>query len=220
MKLINFFIQMLRPVHFRIALALMLAGFATTAIAASYDIKPDVAQPVLVADRAEVSADKVMDGIADITLTLHDSKANVTQRVILQCDVTQQTITSFYYMDDVTGGKAKGATGFQINVYDGPDSGYKAGGDYLAFDSVKDKDNLRKSFDHMKKLNGVGFLSFAYYETNGGIKANPVAHSMLLSSSYLPTIVAAMDKFPDAEGCRINGGAVSVYPLKNLTDSI
>lgn len=189
-------------------------------MAASYDIKEDVKQPALVADLASVSADKVMSGIADITLTLKNSETNTTQRIVLQCDTTQQTITSFYYLNDVLGGKAKGATGFQVNVYDGPDSGYKHNGDVKLFDSSKDKDNLRKSFDRMKKLNGVGFMSFEFFETTNDIDHNPVAHSMLLSSSYLNKILAAMDEFPDVDGCSINGGAVSVYPLKNLTDSI
>jgi len=220
MKRINPFAYLATIMPFRVAVMIMMIGFANIAIAASHNVKPDPFYPALVADRAEVTADKVMDGIADVTLTLHDSKANVTQRVVLQCDVTQQTITTYYYLDDLTGGKAQGATGFQVNVYDGPDDGYKANGDVKIFDSIKDKDNLRKSFDRMKKLNGVGFFSFEFYETRGGIKANPVAHSMLLSSSFLPAIFAAMDKYPDAEGCRINGGAVSVYPLKNLTDSI
>jgi hypothetical protein len=189
-------------------------------MAASYDIKDDVKQTALVADKASVTADKVMDGIADITLTLQNTEKNVTQRVVLQCDTTQQTITSFYYLNDVLGGKAKGATGFLVTVYDGPDGGYKHNGDVKVFDSTKTKDNLRKSFDRLKKLNGVGFISFEYVETTGGIDQNPVAYSMLLPSGYLSKILEAMDKFPDVDGCRIDGGAVSVYPLKNLTDSI
>lgn len=207
----------IRNLFYFICFSLMCSGFA---MAASYDVKEDVKQPALVADLASVSADKVMSGIADITLTLKNSETNTTQRIVLQCDTTQQTITSFYYLNDVLGGKAKGATGFQVNVYDGPDAGYKHNGDVKLFDSSKDKDNLRKSFDRMKKLNGVGFMSFEFFETTNGIDHNPVAHSMLLSSSYLKKILAAMDEFPDVDGCSINGGAVSVYPLKNLTDSI
>lgn len=205
---------------FLIALCVTLCGYATVVQAASYDVKEDVKQPALVADLASVSADKVMDGIADITLTLENKATNTKQRIMLQCDTTQQTITSFYYLDDTTGAKAKGATGFLVNVYDGPDAGYKHGGDVKVFDSTKSKDNLRNSFNRLKKLNGVGFISFEYFESNPQMGQLPIAHSMLLSSGYLDKILAAMDKYPDVQGCSINGGFVSVYPLKNLTDSI
>jgi hypothetical protein len=205
---------------FLIALCVSLCGYATVVQAASYDVKEDVKQTALVADRASVSADKVMDGIADVTLTLKNTETNTVQRVVLQCDTTQATITAFYYMNDVLGGKAQGATGFLVNVYDGPDGGYKHGGDVKVFDSTKDKDNLRKSFERLKKLNGAGFISFEFFETTGGINQNPIAHSMLLPSGYLSKILNAMDEYPDAKGCQINGGATSVYPLKNLTDTI
>lgn len=205
---------------FLIALCISLCGYGTVAQAASYDIKEDVKQPALVADLASVSADKVMDGITDVTLTLKNKATNTIQRVILQCDTTQQTITTFYYLDDTTGIKAKGATGFLVNVYGDPSTGYKHGGDVKVFDSTKDKDNLRNGFNRLKNLNGAGFISFEFFETVNGIGETPIAHSMLLSSGYLNKILSAMDKYPDAQGCDINGGAVSVYPLKNLTDSI
>lgn len=206
----------IRDLFYIICFSLMCSGFS---MAASYDIKEDVPHSALVADYASVTSDKVMDGVADITLTLQNKASNTTQRVMLQCDTTQQTITSFYYMKDVLGGKAKGANGFQINAYNNADEGYKHNGDVSVFDSTKDNYNLRKSFDLLSKLDGAGFISFEFFETNGGIDHSTIAHSMLLPSSYLPKILEAMDKYPDADGCRINGGAVSVYPLKNLTDS-
>lgn len=206
----------IRDLFYLICFSLMCSGFAN---AASYDIKENVAQTALVADYASVTADKVMDGVADVTLTLQNKATNTTQRVMLQCDTTQQTITSFYFMKDVLGGKAKGATGFLINAYNNAAEGYKHHGDVSVFDSTKDNYNLRKSFDLLSKLDGAGFISFEFFETNGGVEQNTIAHSMLLPSSYLPKILEAMDKYPDADGCRINGGAVSVYPLKNLTDS-
>lgn len=200
-----------------ICLQLFFSGFA---MSASYDVKEDIKQPAMIADLASVSTDKVMDGIADITLTLKNKATKTTQRVTLQCDTTQQTITAFYYLNDTLGGKAKGATGFLVNVYDGPDGGYKHGGDVKVFDSTKDKDNLRTSFNRLKKLNGVGFISFEFFETVNGVGQSPIAHTMLLSSGYLNNILGAMDKYPDVKGCAINGGAVSIYPLKNLTNSI
>lgn len=193
---------------------------AMTVSAASYDIKSDVTHPATVADVVTVSADKVMNGISDITVTLENTQSNTKQRIMLQCDVTQQTITAFYYLNDVLGGKAKGANGFQVNVYGDPAIGFKHNGEVKVFDSTKDKDNLRTSFDRLKKLNGVGFISFEFFETNGDIDHSTIAHSMLFSSGYLQEILKAMDAYPDVDGCSINAGAVSVYALKNLTDTI
>lgn len=201
------------------ACAFLMAGM-TLANAASYDIKRDVKEPAYVADMATITADKVMGGVVDITLTMRDSGAKVTQRVMLQCDTTQQTVTAFYYMDNIMGYKAGGANGFQVNVYGTPADGYYHNGDVKVYDSSNVKDNLRKSFNRMKKLDGTGFISFEFTETKGDIDHNTVAHSMMLPATYLNKIFAAMDKYPDADGCSIDGGFVSVYPLKNLTDEI
>lgn len=193
---------------------------AMNASGASYDIKSDTVQPATVANAVIVSADKVMNGIADITVTLENTTTNTKQRIMLQCDVTQQTITAFYYLNDVLGNKAKGANGFQINVYGDPAIGFKHNGEVKVFDSTSDKDNLRNSFNRLKKLQGAGFISFEFYETNGNIDHSTIAHSMLFSSGYLEKILEAMDKYPDVNGCDISSGAVSVYSLKNLTDTI
>lgn len=206
---------------FKIAVCVALIGFASIAHGASYDVKEETVTPVvLVADLATISSDKVMDGVTDVTLTLKDSKADITQRVVIQCDINQETITAFYYLNDTLGSKAKGANGFLITVYGNPGIGYKPGGEVTVFDSNKEKDNLRTGINRLSKLNGNGFISFEFYESKGNINKNPVAYTMLLSSGYLSKIQAAMDQHPDVKGCSLNGGFTSVYPLKNLTDSI
>lgn len=208
----------IRNLFYVICLTLFWSGFS---MGAAYDIKPDAVAttPALVADRASVTSEKVMDGITDVVLTLAHSPTKTVQRVILQCDATQQTVTSFYYLKDTLGGKAKGATGFQVNVYNGPDQGYLHNGDVMVYDSQNAKDNLRNSFNRLKQLNGVGYISFEFFETHDDIDHTPIAHTMLLPSSYLPKILAAMDKYPESQGCNIPGGFVSVYELKSLKDA-
>jgi hypothetical protein len=198
----------------------LLACISTFALAASYDIKETVVSKALVADRASVTAEKVSAGVTDIVITLAVAETKTVQRVILQCDATTQSLNVYYYLHDELGGKAKGATNFMLNVYDGPDSGYLHGGNISVFDGAAHKDNLRSSLERMKKLGGIGFISFEFYEQISGIGATPIAHSMLLPSSYVDKILAAIDSVPDSEGCNINGGFTTTYPLNNLSDSI
>lgn len=188
--------------------------------AASYDVKETVINKALVADRASVEANKVMDGITDIAITLGVSETKTVQRVILQCDATSQSLNVFYFLNDALGNKATGATNFMVNVYDGPELGYLHGGNISVFDGAVSKDNLRKAFERLKQLGGVGYISFEFYEKLEDNKKSPIAHTMLLPSSYVDKIISAMDKVPGSEGCNIDGGFTTVYPLKNLSDSI
>lgn len=203
-----------------IGLLIIATLIGNSAKAASYDIKPDTVHEALTADRASVKAEKVMDGITDVVITLAVSETTTVQRVILQCDATTQSLNVFYYMDDVLGGKAKGATNFMINVYDNASQGYLPGGNVSVFDGANHKQNLRSALETLNKLNGIGYISFEFYESNGGIDHNPVAHSMLLPSSYNKKILEAIDSVPGSEGCKIDGGFTTVSPLKNLSDSI
>lgn len=201
------------------ALTLLLVAilYTTGSFAASYDVKEDVAVPAVRADRVGVQADKVMNGITDITLT--QSHAGDVQKFILQCDATTQTINVFYYLNDTLGGKAKGATNFRLTVYGNGDEGYKKGGDATVFDGQVTSDNLRKGLEKLKVLNGAGFISFEIVEAHDGID-NPIAYSFLIPSSYGDRILQAVDGVQGSEGCNIPGGFVSMYSLKSLKDSI
>ncbi|QYN80087.1 putative exopolygalacturonase [Kosakonia phage Kc263] len=171
------------------------------------------------ADHAGVQADKVMNGITDITVNMLNSKTNTHERVLLQCDSTTQSLNVFYYMNDVLGGKAKGATQFRIAVYGNGEDGYHAGGDGTIFDGGNMNDNLRDKLQAMQILDGKGFLSFEFYTVKDG-KEIPVASSMLVPSYLAKQILQAVDNIAGSEGCNIDGGFTTVYPLKNLTDQI
>lgn len=175
--------------------------------------------PAPQADHAGVQADKVMNGITDITIDMVNSKTNTKERVMLQCDATTQSLNIFYYMNDVLGGKAKSAKHFRIAVYGNGQDGYHPGGDGVIFDGSNEKDNLRAGLEKAKVLDGKGFLSFEFYKVKDG-KEQPVANSMLIPSYFAKQILEAADGIVGSEGCNINGGFTSVYPLKNLTDQI
>lgn len=192
----------------------------TVSYAASYDIKETSPVKATWADTVAIRADKVMNGITDVSITMTSNKEDISQRIVLQCDSTTQTINVFYYLNDVLGGKAANATGFSINAYGSGDEGYKHGGDAVVFDGLNTKQNLRERLQTLKALDGKGFISFELYENKNGIDKNPVAHSFLIGSFYGEQILNAVESIQGSEGCNINGGFTAVYTLKNLNDQI
>lgn len=190
---------------------------ATSSKAASYDIKEVAAQQVVKAAKVTVSTDKVMNGITDITINAYNGKTS--ERFILQCDATTQSLNVFYYLKDTIGTKAKGATGFAITVYDNEDTVYTQGGKVEVFDGQDTKANLRKSLDRLLQLKGVGYVVFEFYEHVDGIGRSPVAYSLQIPSTEIPRIIQAIDSVQGSEGCNIDGGFTSVYSLKNLTST-
>lgn len=201
------------------ALALLVVAllYTTGAIAASYDVKADTKTPAVVAERVGISADKVMNGITDITIS--QSAKGEIQKLILQCDATTQSINLFYYMNDTLGTKAKGATNFRITVYGNGKDGYHKGGDATVFDGQATTDNLRKGLEKLRALEGGGYISFELVEAHDGLD-NPIAYTFLLPSSYGDVILQRVDSVQGSEGCDIDGGFVSTYSLKSLKDSI
>ncbi|AEV89740.1 hypothetical protein OBP_303 [Pseudomonas phage OBP] len=202
------------------AAALLVIAFlyTTEGKAASYDVKENVA--VVAAERADrvgIQADKVMNGITDVTIT--QSKDGNVQKFILQCDATTKSINMFYYLNDTLGTKAKSATNFRVTVYGNGDEGFIKGGDVTVFDGQLTTDNLRKGLEKLNALGGAGFINFEIVEAHDGID-NPIAYSYLIPSSYGQRILQAVDGVQGSEGCDIDGGFVSMYSLKSLKDSI
>lgn len=198
----------------------MVLGFTMThtAKAASYDIKEDVVQTGTIAAKVEVKAEKVMDGVTDIVINTYKGKEK--QRILLQCDSTTQSITAFYYMKDVLGGKASGANGFAITVYDNDKQELRKGGEAEVFDGANTKQNLRKGLERLSVLKGTGYIVFQFHESINSIDREPTAFSMMIPSSYYKNIIDAVDSVEGSGGCNIDGGFTSTYSLKNLTDSI
>lgn len=171
------------------------------------------------ADHAGVRADKVMNGITDITVDMVNSETNTQQRVMLQCDATTASLNVFYYMNNVLGEKAKGASNFRITVYGNGEDGFHPGGDAVLFDSAKAKNNLRDGLLLANKLQGKGYIGFEFYTVEKGKEA-AIAQSLLLPSTYAADILKAANTIQGSGGCDIDGGFTTVYPLKNLTDQI
>lgn len=201
-----------------LALLVITLLYTTNSFAASYDVKEDVGVVATErADRVGIQADKVMNGITDITIT--QSKDGNVQKFILQCDATTKTINLFYFLNDTLGNKAKGATNFRITVYGNGNDGYNKGGDATVFDGQVTTDNLRSGIKKLEALNGAGFINFEIVEAHDGLD-NPIAYSYLIPSSYGARILQAVDGVQGSEGCDIDGGFVGMYSLKSLRDSI
>lgn len=192
--------------------------YTTTSRAAAYDIKEDTFIPTLVAAKTVIKAEKVMNGITDLSFNMYNGKEQ--QKVILQCDSTTETVNVFYYLKDTVGGKATGATGFAITVYGNGDKGYAQNGHAVVFDGLDPADNLRHGLDRLRDLNGLGFIVFEFYQIVDGQGRSPIAFSMMIPSTQIDTILKAIDSIEGSGGCNIPGGFTSVYSLKSLKDSI
>lgn len=187
--------------------------------AASYDIKEDTATPSLIAKATNVHAEKVMDGVVDGIFEMRSGK--VQQKFIMQCDKNQETVTMYYYMNDTTGYKAKGATGFKITAYNSPDEDYTPGGAAFVYDSADSTTNLQEGITRLNALvkAKVGAVVFEFYEDVQGIGQSPVAYSMMISPSAAVTALNKMNVIQNGV-CDIDGGFSTVTPLARLKDSL
>lgn len=175
--------------------------------------------PALQADHVGIRADKVMNGVTDITLDLVNDQTHTQERILLQCDATSQSLNVFYYLNDILGGKAKSATRFRINVYGNGRDGLFPKGDSTIFDGSDINSNLRKNLNAVKVLEGRGFISFEFFTVKEGQEMT-IAHSMLIPSYFAEQMLKSADTITYSEGCDINGGFTTVHPLKNLSDQI
>lgn len=201
---------------FAITLLAAVLLHTTSSRAASYDVKEDVVVPTLVSAKTTVKAEKVMNGITDIIFNMQNGAEK--QKIILQCDSTTDSINVFYYMKDTLGSKATGATGMVITVYGTTDGGYVHNGQAVVFDGLDPADNLRSGLTQLRKLNGLGYVVFEFYEMVDGIGRSPIAYSMMIPSTQAETILKAIDSVEGSGGCSISGGFTSTYSLKSLKD--
>lgn len=208
MKLSNFF--------FGTLIAIVIVGVLHISRS---DAEAPIGTEALRADRVGVRADKVMNGITDITIDMVNNETNLRERILLQCDATSQSLNVFYYLNDIMGGQAKSATRFRINVYGNGHDGFIPRGDTTVFDGGNINNNLRQNLNAIKVLEGKGFISFEFFKVADGEEMT-IAHSMLIPSYFAEQILKSADTITYSEGCDINGGFTTVRPLKNLTDQI
>ncbi|QGH72103.1 hypothetical protein N1M2_240 [Klebsiella phage N1M2] len=213
----------MKKINMLVALILIVlfAGFVYSgkSAAAAYDIKEDIEVKSIVAQSAVVKAEKVMNGVVDGIFTMKFGKT--TQKFIMQCDKNQETVTMYYYMKDITGYKAKGATGFKITAYNNAEGGYTPGDESVVYDSADSNDNLQAAITKLNILveHNVGIIAFEFYEDVSGIGKSPVAYSMMFSPKVAVTILGKMNAIENGI-CNIDAGFSTVTPLARLTDSL
>lgn len=213
----------MKKINMLVALILIVlfAGFVYSgkSSAAAYDIKDDIEVKSVVAQSTIVKAEKVMNGVVEGTFTMKFGK--VTQKFIMQCDKSHETVTMYYYMKDITGYKAKGATGFKITAYNNAEGGYTPGDEVVLYDSADSSNNLQAAITKLNILveHNVGVVAFEFYEEVHGIGKSPVAYSMMFSPK---AAVVALNKINTIENgvCNIDAGFSTVTPLAHLSDSL
>lgn len=203
---------------FILAITILVLAFlyTTSSKAASYDIKEDVidSPAFVIAERTSVSAEKVMNGVTDLDVTMSAGKD--TQRVIIQCDANTQSLNVFYYMKDVLGGKAKGATGMAITLYYADTTEYVPLGLGAMFQSEKQGKNLRNALTKISGMDDNGVAVLEFYEVMADGSHSTVAYSQALKAKYFASMVTSIDAIEGSEGCNIDSGFASISPLVRL----
>ena len=93
---------------------LVSAQLSQVGYAAAYDPKP-VEYRNVVADNVQVEHDRIMDGVDEFIIT--GKKGKVTEKFRLTCNAGEARLGILYYLKDIYGDKAEGATGMTLQYY-------------------------------------------------------------------------------------------------------
>ncbi|MHA1057175.1 hypothetical protein [Enterobacter mori] len=182
---------------------------------AAYDPKP-VSHTGVVADNVRVTHDHIMKGVDDFIITA--TKGKETQKFILTCNGPEKRLNILYWLKDITGGKASGATGMTIQYY--PEGGHqiKAHAEQQAtlFDSQASPDLTHAASQMLEHK--TGSVVFHFYENDGVSAHGPLAWSWQYPVRTLAPALAGALVAAGAGHCSLAQGNTQIAPLKRLAD--
>lgn len=182
---------------------------------AAYDPKP-VSHTGVVADNVRVTHDHIMKGVDDFIITA--TKGKETQKFILTCNGPEKRLNILYWLKDITGGKASGATGMTIQYY--PEGGHqiKAHAEQQAtlFDSQASPDLTHAASQMLEHKTGSVF--FHFYENDGVSAHGPLAWSWQYPVRTLAPALAGALVSAGAGHCSLVQGNTQIAPLRRLAD--
>lgn len=183
--------------------------------AAAYDIKP-VLVTGEVAGNVQVMHDHIMDGVDDFIISA--TKGKETQKFILTCNGPEKRLNILYWLKDITGGKASGATGITIQYYPEGEHQMKAHVEQpvTLFDSQLSQD-LKLAASRMLEYKKGSFV-FHFYENDGISDHGPLAWSWQYPAPKLAPALAGALVSARANNCSLAQGEPRIASLARLAD--
>ncbi|MHA1053669.1 hypothetical protein [Enterobacter mori] len=182
---------------------------------AAYDPKP-VSHTGVVADNVLVTHDHIMKGVDDFIITA--TKGKETQKFILTCNGPEKRLNIFYWLKDITGGKASGATGMTIQYYPEEEHQMKAHAEHVTtlFDSQVSPDLTRAASQMLEHK--TGSVVFHFYENDGISDHGPLAWSWQYPAPKLAPALAGALVSARANNCSLAQGETRIASLARLAD--
>ena len=183
--------------------------------AAAYDIKP-VNVTGEVAGNVQVTHDRIMDGVDDFIISA--TKGKETQKFILTCNGPEKRLNILYWLKDITGGKASGATGMAIQYYPEGEPQMKAHAEQrLTLFDRQLSPALTRAASRMLDYKKGSFV-FHFYENDGVSDHGPLAWSWQYPARKLAPALAGALVSSRADNCSLAQGNSQIAPLRRLAD--
>ena len=156
------------------------------------------------AENVQVTHDPIMAGVDDFIITA--TKRKDTQKFILTCNGPEKRLNILYWLKNITGGKASGATGMAIQYYPEGVHQMKADADQplTLFDSQLSSDLTRvasRMLDYKK-----GSFVFHFYEDDGISDHGPLAWNWQYPAPKLAPALAGALVSARANNCSLAQG--------------
>ncbi|WP_449758691.1 hypothetical protein [Erwinia persicina] len=183
--------------------------------AAAYDPKP-VEYRNEVAENVQVEHDRIMDGVDEFIIT--GKKGKVTEKFRLTCNADEARLGIMYYLNDIYGGKAEGATGMTLQYYPAGAHQMNISIDYpdTLMDSLLTA-NLAQAVSKML-AHKTGTFVFHFYHNDSSFDHVPLAYSFQYPAKLLGPALEKALVDAKATSCDIKSGNSQLSPLKRLVD--
>jgi hypothetical protein len=185
--------------------------------AAAYDPKPVEYQNV-VADNVRVEHDRIMAGIDEFIITGKNGK--ITEKFRLTCNADEARLGILYYLKDIYGDKAEGATGMTLQYY--PAGAHQMNISIDHPDTLIDSlltANLAEAISAMQKRKEGTFV-FHFYQNDSSFDHVPLAYSFQYPAKLLGPALGKALVDAETTSCDIKSGNSQLSPLKRLVDHL
>ncbi|OJT40630.1 hypothetical protein [Serratia plymuthica] len=183
--------------------------------AAAYDPKP-VEYRNVVADNVQVEHDRIMDGVDEFIIT--GRKGGITEKFRLTCNADEARLNILYYLKDIYGDKADGATGMTLQYY--PAGAHQMNISIDHPDTLMDSlltanlaQVVSKMLDHK-----TGTFVFHFYHNDSSFDHVPLAYSLQYPAKLLAPALGKALVNAKATSCDIKSGSSQLSVLKRLVD--
>ncbi|ROP56177.1 hypothetical protein EDF81_3727 [Enterobacter sp. BIGb0383] len=197
---------------------LLVSALLSQAVcAAAYDPKP-VEYRNVVADNVQVEHDRIMDGVDEFIIT--GRKGDITEKFRLTCNTGEARLGILYYLKDIYGDKAEGATGMTLQYY--PAGAHQMDISIDHPDTLMDSlltANLSLAVSAMQERKTGTFVLHFYYN-DSSFDHVPLAYSFQYPVKLLAPALGKALVDAKTTSCDIKSGNSRLSPLKRLVDHL